>query len=100
MICTQMGMSEGKEMKIYCDILCVGADINVRLFGLDMRIRIKKLIKNLFPKKKEDLRHKFYRRIVPITNHAFNLNIIRKYDFRYKYFLGTKFDTVEVNEMK
>lgn len=53
MICTQMGMSEGKEMKIYCDILCVGADINVRLFGLDMRIRIKKLIKNLFPKKKK-----------------------------------------------
>lgn len=35
-ICTQMGMSEGKEKKIYCDILCVGADINVRLFGISL----------------------------------------------------------------
>lgn len=40
-----MGMSEGKEKKIYCDILCVGADINVRLFGIFVKwIRRKKKI--------------------------------------------------------
>lgn len=44
MICTQMGMSEGKERKIYCDILCVGADLNVRLFGISLNVRIR--IKN------------------------------------------------------
>lgn len=65
-MCTRMGMSEGNErkIKIYCDILCVGAGINVQLFGVSswMDIQKKKIIKNYIQKKK-NLRHKFHRRI-------------------------------------